>query len=166
MFSAIFQRRSEHRDSRNVIRALDGRRFDRVLLLDILEHLRDPGILLRDCREVIAEDGFAIVSSPNVANITVRFALLFGRFNYTDRGILDRTHLRFFTRRTARRFLQENGFRILEERATVMPVELVLGLPPENRLMKVINRTLAMFTRLFPGLFGYQFVFAARPDVR
>ena len=74
------------------------------------------------------------MSLPNVANISVRLALLFGRFNYTERGILDRTHLHFYTRKTARALLEENGWEIVEAKTTVMPLELVLGLAPENPL--------------------------------
>jgi hypothetical protein len=104
-----------------------------------------------------------VISVPNVANITVRLALLFGRFEYRERGILDRTHVRFFTRRTARRFLEANGCEVLETRATVMPLELVFGLSPRNRLMRAINAVAALFTAAMPRLFGYQWVFVARP---
>src|SRR5215471_17439261 len=115
---------------------LGSRRFDAVLLLDVLEHLTDPDHLVREARQVLGEHGRMIVSLPNVANITVRLALLLGQFNYTERGILDRTHLRFFTRKTARRFLEENGMEVMQMKATVMPLELVLGLAPENPLMR------------------------------
>src|SRR5262249_22729821 len=115
--------------------ALPGREFERILLLDVLEHLSRPDRLLEEAKSVLSDRGFLIVSLPNIANITVRLALLFGRFTYTERGILDRTHLRFFTRRSARRFLEENGCEVLETRATVMPLELVLGLSPGNPLM-------------------------------
>jgi len=145
-----------------VIEQLGGKRFDRVLLLDVLEHLKRPERLLGQCHEVLKSNGALVVSLPNVANITVRLMLLFGRFNYSERGILDKTHLRFFTRKTARRFLEENGYRILEERITVMPLELVVGLKHDNPLMKALNRALAFFTKLFPGLFGYQTMFLAR----
>ena len=104
-----------------VIRELAGKRFERVVLLDILEHLNEPEKLLRQCHEVLEPDSQLIVSVPNIANITVRLMLLFGQFNYTARGILDRTHVRFFTRKTARRFVEQSGFTILEERLTVMP---------------------------------------------
>jgi len=118
---------------------------------------------LCEARRTLREHGRLIVSLPNVANITVRIALLLGRFNYAERGILDRTHLRFFTRRTARRLLEENGCEVIQMKATVMPLELVLGLDPDNLLMRCINAVLGVFTALFPGLLGYQFVFVARP---
>ena len=98
----------------------------------------------------------------NVANITVRLALLFGNWTYTERGILDKTHYRFYTRRTARRLLENNGYEIIKQMMTVMPVELVFGLPAENPLMKLLNRVLAFLTALMPGLLGYQCVFIAR----
>jgi hypothetical protein len=107
--------------------------------------------------------GLLVVSVPNVANITVRLALLFGRFNYTDRGILDRTHLNFYTRKTARAFLEENGWEIAEAKTTIMPLELVLGLDPSHPAMRSITAVLAVATALFPGLLGYQFVYLARP---
>ena len=145
-----------------VIRELAGKKFERVLLMDILEHLSEPDKLLRQCHEVLGPDGLLIISVPNVANITVRLMLLLGQFNYTARGILDRTHLRFFTRKTARRFVKENGFTIQEERLTVMPVELALGWSTDGLLGKTVNRLLAALTALLPGLFGYQVMFVAR----
>jgi 2-polyprenyl-3-methyl-5-hydroxy-6-metoxy-1,4-benzoquinol methylase len=138
-------------------------RFDRVLLLDVLEHLVRPDRLLAEIRPTLKEGGLLVVSVPNVANITVRLALLFGRFNYTDRGILDRTHLNFYTRKTARALLEENGWEIAEAKTTIMPLELVLGLDPANPLMRVITSVLAAATAFFPGLLGYQFVYLARP---
>ena len=145
-----------------VIEQLAGKRFDRVLLLDVLEHLKNPERLLHQCRDVLKPDGALVVSLPNVANITVRLTLLLGKFDYTERGILDRTHLRFFTLKTARKFLQLNGYRVVQEKITVMPLELALGLRPENPLLKFLNRGLALITRAFPRLLGYQFVFLAK----
>ena len=142
---------------------LDGAKFDKVLLMDVLEHLSQPETLLRACREVLRPNGQAIVSVPNVANITVRLALAFGKFEYAERGILDKTHLRFFTRKTARRMLESCGFEATRQIGTVMPVELALGLSPKNAVMKAVNRVLAFFTMLLPGLLAYQWIFIARP---
>jgi 2-polyprenyl-3-methyl-5-hydroxy-6-metoxy-1,4-benzoquinol methylase len=145
-----------------VIERLGNKRFDRILLLDILEHLKNPDRLLGQCHDILKRDGAVVISLPNVANIAVRLMLLFGAFNYTQRGILDRTHLRFFTRKTARQFLESNQYSILEEKITVIPLECVLGLKPGNTLLNLFTRGLRGITRLFPGLFGYQFVFLAK----
>jgi 2-polyprenyl-3-methyl-5-hydroxy-6-metoxy-1,4-benzoquinol methylase len=138
-------------------------RFDKILLMDVLEHLPKPEALLAACVPLLRDGGQLVVSVPNVANVTVRAALLAGRFEYAERGILDRTHLRFFTRRSARRLLAQCGLEILKERVTVMPIELVLGVPPKHPIMKGLTAMLASLTRLFPRLLGYQFVFAVRP---
>jgi 2-polyprenyl-3-methyl-5-hydroxy-6-metoxy-1,4-benzoquinol methylase len=137
--------------------------FDRILLLDVLEHLVQPQRLLAEVRPALKESGRLVVSLPNIANITVRLALLFGRFPYTDRGILDCTHLHFYTRKTARAFLEGSGWEIVAAKTTVMPLELVLGLDSANPLMRTITALLAAATAVFPTLLGYQFVFLARP---
>jgi SAM-dependent methyltransferase len=78
--------------------ALSGARFDVVLLLDVLEHFREPLSILRRCVQLLAPGGQIIASIPNITHGAVRLSLLQGRFTYTDRGLLDRTHLRFFDR--------------------------------------------------------------------
>jgi hypothetical protein len=103
------------------------------------------------------------VSFPNIATITVRVSLFMGRFDYAIRGILGGHHVRFYTRKSARKFLEENGYRIVKEHPTVMPVELVLGLDPNHPLMRAANAMLRAATLFSPGLFAYQFVFSARP---
>lgn len=145
-----------------VIEELRNQKFTRVLLLDVLEHLRHPEQLLGQCHDVLTREGEVVISLPNIANITIRLMLLFGRFEYQQRGLLDRTHLRFFTRKTARRFIEESGFVILQERATVMPVELALGLDANGLVARMLNRMLSIVTWMMPGLFGYQFVYTAR----
>ena len=145
-----------------VIQELSGRRFDRVLLLDILEHLRNSERILKQCHELVRQNGLVVVSVPNVANIYVRLMLLMGRFTYSERGILDNTHVRFFTRKTARRMLESAGYQIVGERMTVVPIELALGLSPEGPLFKTLNRLLGVVTRLLPTLFGYQIMLIAQ----
>lgn len=150
------------RDLPSGLDALPPAAFDRILLMDVLEHLPRPELLLQVCRRLLAPGGEVFISVPNVANITVRLSLLVGRFEYADRGILDRTHLRFYTRRTFRRFLDENGYRAEREWMSVMPVELALGLPASHPLMVAVNRILGLATPLFPSLLGYQILCLAR----
>ena len=149
-----------------VIEQLAGKRFDRVLLLDVLEHLRRPEQILNQCHAILKRDGLLVVSVPNIANIAARLMLLLGRFDYSERGLLDKTHLRFFTRKTSRRLLEANGYSILEEKQTVIPLELVFGWSPNNPIMKALNRALAFATWLLPGLFGYQVMYVARNSRR
>lgn len=136
--------------------------FDVVVAGDILEHLPEPGLALARFRPLLKPGGLLLVSLPNVANVTVRFGLLFGRFPLSDRGILDRTHLRFFTRRTARELLEKNGFVVLRETPTAMPVELALPLFGQPPLAAPVRAAARLLAASWPGMFGYQFVFEAR----
>ena len=145
-----------------VLERLEANGYDRVLLLDVLEHLLEPETLLRQAGGLLREDGLLVVSLPNVANVTVRMKLALGRWDYTDRGVLDRTHLRFYTRKTGRALLEKNGFEVVAERPTVMPVDLVLHLDPGSRMMRWISAWLNAATHVMPGLLGYQMLFVAK----
>jgi 2-polyprenyl-3-methyl-5-hydroxy-6-metoxy-1,4-benzoquinol methylase len=146
----------------SVVEQLNGERFSRAILLDVLEHLKHPETILDECHEILARDGQLIISVPNIANIFVRLSLLIGLFNYTERGILDKTHLRFFTRKTAREMVKSRGYEILQEQMTVIPIELSMKMPAHNPLMRGLNFILRSLTRMMPGLFGYQIMFVAR----
>ena len=101
-----------------------------------------------------------IVSVPNIANIVIRLSLLFGRFDYGDRGILDRTHLRFFTLKTITKLLQETGFNIRQIVATPIPVQLVW--PVTNRqFFAPLHDCHFLLVRLCKTLLAYQFVVQA-----
>ncbi len=139
-----------------------GKTFDRILLQDILEHVQSPMQLLLDCQRLLKPSGQVLVSVPNVANITVRLSLLFGNFNYRERGILDKTHIRFFTRKSVHAMLAETGYDIVATKTSVMPVEIFLAVPAGNWVMRAANRALAFCTSLCPGLLGYQILLVAR----
>ncbi len=84
--------------------------FDLILALDVLEHLRDPQSVLNDLSSRLAPGGVCIVSVPNIANYKVLAPLLFmRRFRYVTEGILDRTHLRWFTEESARSLMADAG---------------------------------------------------------
>jgi O-antigen biosynthesis protein len=89
---------------------LAGEEFDVVLFADVLEHLKEPGDVLRRVRPFVAENGVVIASIPNVAHGSVRLALLSGEFRYRDWGLLDDTHLRFFTRASIQDLFEETGY--------------------------------------------------------
>src|ERR1700694_4809854 len=87
------------------------RKFDVIIFADVLEHLAWPIGVLREYLNLLKDDGSVIVSLPNVGLWSVRFSLMFGRFRYDDSGVLDRTHLRFFTQRSATEMLDAAGLR-------------------------------------------------------
>jgi len=117
-------------EDERTIRELEGP-YDIIIFADVLEHLSRPDETLDKMKAVLAPNGIIIASLPNVANFRVRFGLLFGRFDYTEIGILDRTHLRFYTRKTAVELFKKAGYTALDIKpaATHMPSLLLNGWP-------------------------------------
>lgn len=105
-----------------VRKGLGSRQFDLFLFADVLEHMVDPVAVLRRLLPYLEDDGHVIVSLPNVAAWTVRLGLLAGRFEYGPSGILDDTHLRFFTRETGRKMLEQAGLEVLRTEQNPMLV--------------------------------------------
>lgn len=137
--------------------------FDYIVFADVLEHLRDPAAVLRRCIPGLKESGKIIISLPNVANWVIRLGLLFGRFNYADRGILDRTHLRFFTLRTAGQLMSEASCEVLDVIPTPLPVQLVFPFT-QKTFFGPMHEIHYALTRCWSSLFAYQFVLVAAPD--
>ena len=133
-----------------------------VVLADVIEHLRNSTTLLNMVKRSLASDGVLFLSVPNIANVTVRLGLLFGVFEYRDRGILDFTHLRFFTMRTIKREIEKAGFRIIAIRGSSVPIRLIIGWMPDP-LLRLGERVLTWITRIWRGLFAYQIILVALP---
>jgi 2-polyprenyl-3-methyl-5-hydroxy-6-metoxy-1,4-benzoquinol methylase len=89
------------------------KRYDLILLLDVLEHLVDSTKVLRNLRQLLDANGHVIVSVPNIAHLSVTIPLLFRRqFTYQDAGVMDRTHLRFFVEDTAVKLLNDADLKV------------------------------------------------------
>jgi 2-polyprenyl-3-methyl-5-hydroxy-6-metoxy-1,4-benzoquinol methylase len=102
---------------------LDDERFDVVVAADVLEHLRDPSELLASVRPHLLPGGYVVATVPNVAHASVRLALLQGRFPYGDVGLLDRTHLRFYSRETLRELFADAGLGVVLLQSLEKPLE-------------------------------------------
>jgi 2-polyprenyl-3-methyl-5-hydroxy-6-metoxy-1,4-benzoquinol methylase len=105
-----------------VASAIDDERFDVVVGGDVLEHLRDPLEVLRACRAALKPGGYVVLSLPNIAHADVKLQLLDGRFPYRATGLLDRTHLRFFTLETIHELLHDAGLLPVDLRRVTVPV--------------------------------------------
>jgi 2-polyprenyl-3-methyl-5-hydroxy-6-metoxy-1,4-benzoquinol methylase len=140
--------------------------FDIVICGDVLEHLVDPDAELARLVRLQGAGTVFIISVPNIANIWVRLQLLFGKFDYMDRGILDRSHLKFFTRKTFYEMISSTGLRIVDREVT--PIPFYLAFPRLEKLLlgKFLYWLSNWFTHTFPTLFGYQFIVKAEklPD--
>ncbi len=91
--------------------------FDAILFADVLEHFVDPWRVLRQAATLLAADGVLVASIPNVQYLGVVSGLVRGRWDYRDRGILDRGHLRFFTLATIRQLFDQAGLEVTQVRA-------------------------------------------------
>ena len=140
--------------------------FDAIVYGDVLEHLRDPRATLLALDRALAPGGTVIVSVPNVAHLWVRLSLLVGRFDYADRGILDRTHLRFYTRRALLALLGEAGLTVVELAVTPVPLPLVVPLRWHGRWLERVHALSAGAARGWPGGLAYQFVAVCRARER
>jgi SAM-dependent methyltransferase len=135
-----------------------GRRFDLILLLDVLEHLAQPEEFVAGLVEYLAPGGQMLISVPNITHWSVRAQLLLGMFQYSDRGLLDKTHLQFFTRfRLQRLVLAQPALKLEELRASVAPYELMLPkLLTENGFYRTVSRLRLTAAQLWPSLLAYQ----------
>jgi 2-polyprenyl-3-methyl-5-hydroxy-6-metoxy-1,4-benzoquinol methylase len=161
---------------------LGDRRFDLILFGDVLEHVSDPRATLARFARLLTDGGHVIVSLPNVAAWPVRLGLLRGDFRYEASGILDRTHLRFFTRETACELLAEAGLEVLrveqnpmllraakdiiQKRMLPPPTEgrpTSLGhLPAYRAYQRLVRPVEGAIAGLVPGLLAFQNVIVAR----
>jgi len=130
---------------------LDPGSFEVVLCGDVIEHLRDPGAALARLRPLLVPGGRLVVSTPNIANWAMRLSLLAGRWRYTDRGFLDRTHTHLFTRRTLVETIEAAGYRV--ER-----VDFSVPVPGDSDSLDLLGYSIG---RLRPTLLAYQWVVPA-----
>ncbi len=164
-----------------------GEKYDRIVFADILEHLPDPASVLSAYSSLLKPGGRVLISVPNVAAWTVRFGLLLGNFEYAESGILDRTHLRFYTRRSGIRLLEDAGFHLQRWDLTphmtraVWPLlkglfrsddgqtdpRAVLKSPAYKFYQRWLEPLETLTASILPGLLACQFVFegSQRPRV-
>lgn len=130
--------------------------YDLVVLSHVLEHLRNPESLLSQISQVIMPGGQVAVALPNILNWHQRLLFLAGRFEYREEGIMDNTHLRFYTFSSARQMLEKCGFRVVRAKGSGS----ILPWGPLRRLIPFFTASVDhFFCRLRPGLFGRQLLY-------
>ena len=137
--------------------------FDVIVYGDILEHLKNPLEVFVGFNRQLGPSGKVIVSVPNFVHLFVRLSILVGRFEYMDRGILDRTHLRFFTHASFQRFLAQAGLTVDELLVTPAPLLLLVPRRHHGWWLRTLNGLNALLARCWKTMFGYQFIAVARP---
>lgn len=138
--------------------AFSGRTFDLILLLDVLEHMTEPEDFFTDAVKMLSPGGKVLISLPNVAHWSVRIPLLFGIFDYHGRGIMDRTHYQFFTRKRVRQMLRsEPHLQRYSFDSSIEPVEFLLPAAVwDNPFFRAISKLRLAIARVLPGFFAFQ----------
>ena len=125
--------------------------FDFIVFADVLEHLRNPGNVLRRFKKYLKDDGYLIISLPNVANWKMRINLLFGNFDYKDHGLLDEGHIRFFNVKNAKNLVEDAGYEIVNFDITVGDI---------NHFAQFFYK----IGKLCPNLLAFQFLVVAKKE--
>lgn len=147
-----------YREAAADISTFQNQKFDVILLLDVLEHMVNPEEYLAVCASMLSPGGKILISLPNIAHWSVRFLLLFGKFDSAERGIMDRTHLQWFTRKRVRRMIQNTpGITRAVYDSSIEPVEFIVPeIVSNNPLFKGLSRVRHSVARALPGFFAFQ----------
>ena len=178
---AVARTRLAHVLEADLVSAQPEGTYDAIIFADVLEHLPWPVGVLKRYLQYLAPGGSVIISLPNVGLWSVRFAHLFGRWNYEETGVLDRTHLRFFTRRTARWMIEEAGVKSVKTtynpglvrpfvplarkfvggKADAAP-DALLSSRPYQLYLKTAYPLERAVCSLWPGMLAFQMIFEAK----
>lgn len=154
----------EDLDDPHSLDALEGEKFDVITLVDVLEHLKHPETLLKRLQPLLLDEGQILLSIPNVAHASVRLELLNGQFDYEQAGILDMTHLKFFTLKSIQAMLGRAGYALQDIDYTWhdLPDE-VIARYLQSAGLEVTPQALAKFRE--PEAMAYQFILTVAPLV-
>ncbi len=126
--------------------------FDCIVLGNVLEHMKEPSKILSNLKKYLADDGFLIYSVPNIVNWHSRMTIFFGKFEYEDSGVFDRTHLRFYNLNSAKKLAEDSGYEITW-----------LDVTPSIYLFKEkLNFLWYAAAKLWMNLFADEFIIQAR----
>jgi len=133
--------------------------FDYVIMLDVMEHLLYPEKILSIVKKHLKRDGRIIVSVPNIAHASIRWMLFMGKFEYANTGILDNTHVKFYTRRSFEKLLKQNGYKTLN----MVPTNGACKVPFLYKFTDRLPVTWQYFlVKKYPTLFAFQFIAVAK----
>lgn len=137
--------------------------FDCLVFGDVLEHLKNPSRALAQCvNQLLKKNGLVLISLPNVVNWYVRIQLVLGNFSYQERGLMDHTHLRFFTWKSAQKLILDSGLIILHRQVSPIPLPLVWEMTDIGKPLFFVHQLNNAVTNLRPGLLGYQLLYICK----
>ena len=144
----------------NLSNVFDKNKFDIVILGDILEHLVNPWRALNSVEQITHESSKILISMPNSGHWYFRLKVLLGKIEYTNNGLFDKTHLRFFTRKSSEELIKGSNFKVVSTNYSSIPWENIFKSGIVSKVLSIFERFL-IFLR--PQLFAYQFIFLVEP---
>ena len=153
-------------ESEEVLKQIKGP-YEVIILGDVLEHLVNPDLTISRTLDWLTDDGFLLISVPNVAHWAMRLSLLLGRFDYKPLGMLDSNHIRFFTWKTLFQMLYQNGYAVKNKivLANPFPQDIPLGslryCYNHHGIKKWLNKVENLLAQWIPTIFGVHFVVKA-----
>ncbi len=144
-----------------ILNKLADNHYDSIILGDVIEHLHHPEATLRALRAKLSEGGLLIISTPNIAHISIRASLVRGKFDYTDTGILDKTHTRIYTKRALTDILERTGYKVATFDMTYFVYRGELRARSLKFVGPFISRGIDKVAPKLPGLLAYQFIVSA-----
>ena len=146
-------------DRLDLVEKLQGEKFDVIIAGDVLEHTAKSGLILMQLQDLLKDDGYVVASIPNIAHGDVRLTMLEGNFPYAESGLLDKTHLQFFTRSSVKELFNDNGFDITEIYHTIV----ALGQTELQVNLSSFDKDIVDYVRNAKDSNVYQFIVKAFP---
>lgn len=140
--------------------------FDAIILADVIEHLKNSLKITSSVKPFLKKEGVMVLSTVNIANLYIRLRLLFGKFDYQEKGILDKTHLKIFTLKTFRNLATDSGLTVIKEEFTPIPLPLIHDIFSEGKPLYILHKFNYFLARLVPTLFCFQFVLYCKKDAK
>jgi O-antigen biosynthesis protein len=134
------------------------KQFDVIIVASVIEHLKNPWAMMEYINSLLKDDGLLVLSTSNVGNIYSRLKLLFGNFDYEDKGIFDKTHLRFFTLKTFRKLAKEANFMIVHEEFTPVPLPTVHQVFSKGKPLNIMHKTSNQAMKLWKRMLCFEFI--------
>jgi SAM-dependent methyltransferase len=135
----------------------NGETFDYILMADILEHVNDPEAILSKLMSLLKPAGVIIICVPNIAHLYIRMKLLFGCWDYQDYGIMDRTHLRFFTKKSLQNIVINVGIKHFKIKPVILPWQLII--PTNHKFLRGVMIFFNLIAvKIWPTMFAYQWI--------
>jgi methionine biosynthesis protein MetW len=126
-------------------------KFDVIIFADVLEHIKRPDLVLKKFKKILKDDGLVIVSIPNIGYVSSRIRHLFGKWDYYETGLMDKTHIRFFTFKTMSELFLNSGYCIVKS-------DFISGIGFFEKFNNIIKLR-KFICGLYPRLFAIQFIF-------